>query len=180
MTRHLSALVAATAFAAVTSPALGQSVPPPVVTMPPVVTPFAGPAGQGVYQGAPIPYPAGPYAQGSWVWHGEGGSAAGVAYPQGSYGQGAWASGGNGGPAYGYPAGAGSCGCPGYGHPVAWMQVPVQTNYRYSPAIRHDKQVVEQHTVNDMVVESKTVPVRRRTKYVKTPVTKVTKVRSAK
>lgn len=60
------------------------------------------------------------------------------------------------------------------------MQVPVETRYSYSPATRHDQQVAEEDTVNDVIVERKTVPVQRPTKYVKIPAAKIPKVRSTK
>jgi hypothetical protein len=177
MTRHLSALVAAAAFAAATSPALGQSAPPTVVIEPaPAGAPFIAQGGQGAYQVAPS-------AQGGWVWHGEGSAAAGMPYSHGPYAQGSWVWNGEGAPAAGYgyaSGGASSCGCPGS---VAWVRVPVESRYSYSPAIRHDKQVVEQHTVNDIVVDRGTAPVPQPTKYVKAraaKVTKVTKVRATK
>jgi hypothetical protein len=48
-----------------------------------------------------------------------------------------------------------------------WIPVPIQSRYLYSPPIRHEKEVVEEHVVREQVVETKTVPARRETKYVK-------------
>jgi len=77
------------------------------------------------------------------------------------------------GPAYGYGygyqygAGPAACGCAA--PPVAWTWVPVriETRYRYSAPIRHERDVVEEHVTHETVVETKTVPVHRQTKYVK-------------
>jgi len=57
-----------------------------------------------------------------------------------------------------------------------WMPVPVETRYRYSAPIRHEREIVEERVVREKVVETKTVPVKRETKYVKSaPRTKYTK-----
>jgi hypothetical protein len=97
------------------------------------------------------------------AWHGEWSPA---------YGAGA-----GGGYWYAFQAGA-PCGCPGY----TWVPVPIETHYRYSAPIRHVEEVVEDKVVREEVVETKTVPVRRQTKYVKAApkVTKGKVVKSSK
>lgn len=186
MTRHWLAFVAATALGAAAAPVFGQGAPPPP---PPGAypaapgtwadpqrphypgpdaapgAPYAHPLPPGAYPGEPLPYPPGPYpepghyrAPGPMVWHGEG------APP----------------PVYGDPYGpaAAPCGCPGYGVPVMWVRVPIHTRYSYSPAIRHESDVVESRVVDRVVTRS--VPVRREGKYIKTAPAKVTKSTKAR
>ena len=141
--------------------------PPPGQPLPPGAYPDAPgayrAAPDGRYEGRPEryrPMPA-PYPPGPGGWHGAMGSV---------------------GPAYGYPPeqgyAPGPCGCAAYAYPpVAWVQVPVETRYRYSPPIRHVTERVERRVINRVVTETRKVPVRV-TKYVKTakPVpTKMTK-----
>ena len=199
MTRHWLAFVAATAFTAAAAPATAQDRPPPPpmpmhnghpMAPPPgwadpqaprypgpeagpyPGAPYAHPAYPEAYHGGPevhhdgpapypmVPdqYPGGPggYVYGPTVWHGEDG-AGGYIY------------------SYAYQTGA-PCGCPG--NQVMWVPAPVQTRYSYSAPIRHERVVVEEKVV-EHVVETKTVPVRREVKYVKTAraprETKVTK-----
>lgn len=189
MTRHMLALAAATAIGAAAAPALAQdAAPPPHDWADPQVThpappppgpgpegygaPYAHPLPEGVYPGGPLPYPPhampypggpGPEAHGPMAWHGEWSPA---------YGAGA-----GGGYWYAFQAGA-PCGCPGY----TWVPVPIETHYRYSAPIRHVEEVVEDKVVREEVVETKTVPVRRQTKYVKAApkVTKGKVVKSSK
>jgi hypothetical protein len=80
---------------------------------------------------------------------------------------------------YGYQYGSGPapCGCAAVA-PVAWTWVPVriETRYRYSAPIRHEREIVEEHVAHETVVETKTVPAHRETKYVKSaPPAKYTK-----
>ena len=181
MTRHWFAFVASAAFAAAAAPALAQDGPPPPPAppawgdpqaphypaeraLPPGPeapgAPFAYPASPGVYPapypGVPLAYPDnGPYPHGPMAWHGEAGAG------------------------YAYQAGGGAgCGCPGY--TVTWVPVPIETRYRYSAPVRHVDEVVEE--VDQPIVETRTVPVRRTTKYVKAApkVTKGKVVRTTK
>jgi hypothetical protein len=90
---------------------------------------------------------------------------------------------GQDGYAYSYGAAAAPCGCASYGYPVMWVPVPIRTHYVYSEPVRHVEEVVDEKWVDKEVVETKTVPVRRETKYVKSAPAKVTKgkvVRSTK
>jgi hypothetical protein len=88
-----------------------------------------------------------------------------------------------GGPgfAYGSPyvSGPAPCGCGG-GYTVTWVPIRIETRYRYSPPIRHEREVVEEHVVSRPVVETKIVPVKRTTKYVKRAPAKVTKITKGK
>jgi hypothetical protein len=85
------------------------------------------------------------------AWHGE-------SYDGGGY----W---------YAYQTGA-PCGCPAYN----WVEVPVETRYRYSAPVRHVEEVVEEKVVHEPVVERKIVRAPpRQVKYVKAAPTKVTK-----
>jgi len=173
MTRHWFAFVATAAFAAAAAPTLAQDGPPPppvwsdpqaphypadrAIPRGPEATgaPFAHPVAPGAYRDAPPPYPDGPYPRGPEAWHGE-----------------AWHDRGYG---YGYQVGGGAgCGCPGY--TVTWVPVPIETRYRYSAPVRHVEDVVDE--VNEPIVETRTVPVRRTTKYVKA--TKTTKPKITK
>jgi len=195
MTRHCLAYVAAAALtAAAAAPAFAQDGPPPPPgAMPPGPPPgwvhpqapqYPGPDGMprdgyrhgpegagpdhagvpfrrplplGAYPGEPGPYPAGPMMHGPVSWGGPG-----PAY--GGYGYG-----------YQYSSGPAACGCAAL-PPVMWVPVPVETRYRYSAPIRHEREIVEERVVREKVVEAKTVPVRRETKYVKSaPSTKYTK-----
>jgi hypothetical protein len=192
MTRHWLAFAAATAFAGFAAPALAQDDGPPpawtdpqapdgpdfhggpyapgVQPMPGAVypgAPFARPLPPGAMPPSPAPYPGGPmpYPPGPMAWHG-GPGPVGPGY------------------AYGYPYGPGPapCGCGG-GYTVTWVPIRIETRYRYSPAVRHEREIVEEHVVSREVVETKTVPVRRETKYVKPAPAKLTKgkvVRSTK
>ena len=185
MTRHLLALAAATALGTVSAPAVAQQAAPPPAwadpqaPLPPGPPPLpaprhGGPDGYGapyahalppgVYPGPMpyppqgMPYPGGlePY-RGPMAWHGE-------AYDGGGY----W---------YAYQAGS-PCGCPG----STWVQVPVETRYRYSEPVRHVEEVVEEKVVREPVVERKIVRTPpRQVKYVKAAPTKTTRVvKSAK
>jgi hypothetical protein len=178
MTRNLLAFAAASALGVCAAPAAAQEAPPPAAwgdpqadgypAPPPMQVgpsgpgaPFAHPLPAGVY---PLPYPAhggthhggrGFYQHGPMVWHGESGSFDGV-------GSGYW---------YAYQTGGASCGCPSY----TWVQVPIETHYRYSAPLRHEEEAVEEQVVHERVVESKIVPARPATKYVKAAPAKVTK-----
>lgn len=177
MTRHSLALVAASVLLAAAMPAAAQDAPPAPVPHPAAPAwadpqaphypaspagpdyagaPFARPLPPGAYPGGPAPYPDYSEPLPPLPWHGE----AGPGY--GYHGE------------YGYlPA---PCGCAGYGYPVMWVRVPIETRYSYSEPVRHEKTIVEERTVHE------TVPARR-TKYVPPPATKMTKgkiVRSAK
>jgi hypothetical protein len=110
-------------------------------------------------QGVPYPGGPGPYEHGPMAWHGEGG-------PGYDYGYGA-----GGSYWYAYQAPGASCGCPSY----TWVPVPVETRYRYSAPLRHVEEVVEEKVVHERVRESKIVPVRPATKYVKAAPSKMTK-----
>jgi hypothetical protein len=90
------------------------------------------------------------------MWHGGGG--AGVAI------EGGYESDPGPGPA--------PCGCGGY--TMTWVPIRIETRYHYSPAIRHEREVVEEQIVNDEVVEHYSTPVRG-AKYTKTAPTKMTK-----
>jgi hypothetical protein len=175
MPRHLLAFAAVTTLSTAAMPAAAQDhAPPPPAwgdpqapryPAPPPMSagpdgrgaPFAHPLPPGVYpqpyppQAVPYPYPAGPgpYADGPMIWHGEEGS---------SY----W---------YAYQSAGAPCGCPSY----TWVPVPIETRYRYSAPVRHVEEVVERKVVREKVVESKIVPVRPTTKYVKSAPAKVTK-----
>jgi hypothetical protein len=83
--------------------------------------------------------------------------------------------------AYGspYPPGATPCGC-GAGYTVTWVPIRIETRYRYSPPIRHEREVVEEHMVSRPVVETKIVPVKPATKYVKQAPTRITKSKVTK
>jgi hypothetical protein len=63
---------------------------------------------------------------------------------------------------------------------MMWVPVPIETRYRYSAPIRHEQEVVEEHVVRRQVVETKTVPVQRETKYVKSAPTKYTKSKTVR
>jgi hypothetical protein len=80
-----------------------------------------------------------------------------------------------GGYVYGYQEGAPAapCGCGG-GYAVTWVPIRIETRYTYTPAIRHEREVVEESVVRQEVVETKTVPVRER-KYVRAAPAKPTK-----
>ena len=117
---------------------------------PPGVRPAPYPPHAGPYPGGP-----GPYERGPMEWHGE--------YDHGyDGGSSYW---------YAYQAGGAPCGCPSYN----WVQVPIETHYRYSAPLRHVEEVVEEKVVREQVVERKIVPAAPATKYVKTVPTKVTK-----
>jgi hypothetical protein len=194
MMRLWLASAAVTALSAAAAPALAQTAPLEVPrsgrTDPPaqrVLDVHAGPYAQGapalpVYPGAPYAQPlppgatmpappvpgplwaggAAPPAYGAMAWQGPG-PVIGANYAYGA----------------GNAAGAVPCGCGG-GYTVNWVPVQVETRYSYSPAIRHERQVVENVVVPHEVVETRTVPVRQ-TKYVKTArPTKMTKVRVTK
>jgi hypothetical protein len=87
----------------------------------------------------------------------------------------------DGGYAYGYQYGAPAapCGCGG-GYTVTWVPIRIETRYRYSPPIRREREIVEERVVSHEVVETKTVPVRRETKYVKPAPVKLTKSKVVK
>lgn len=176
MTRHLLAFAAASALGAAAMPAAAQDQAPPAPAWGDPQAPHypgsppmpAGPDGYGAPFAHPLPpgaYPGGPgsYQHGPMVWHGEEG-------PDSGAGSGYW---------YAYQAGGASCGCPSY----TWVPVPIETHYRYSAPLRHVEEVVEERVVRQPAVESKIVPARRATKYVKAAPVKVTKgkvVRSTK
>ena len=182
MPRHLLAFAAAALVGVAAMPAAAQDHAPPPPAWgdpqaphypgpPPMPAgpdgygaPFAHPLPPGTYPGGPIPYPPqamphsggpGPYERGPMVWHGEEGPAYGA-------GSSYW---------YAYQAGGAACGCPSY----TWVPVPIETHYRYSAPLRHVEEVVEEKLVRERVAESKIVPVRRATKYVKAAPAKVTK-----
>lgn len=167
MKRHWLAFAAASAFAA--TPVFAQEGPPPpgwaASQAPHYPTPrgeregsdapgapFAHRLPPGAYPDRPEHHPHAPMA-----WRGEEGAAAAYGYP------------------YGYGPAAAPCGCPGYGVPVMWVPIPIQTHYLYSEPTRHVDEVVEERTVEREVVESRTVPVHRATKYVKTAPPKLAK-----
>jgi hypothetical protein len=196
MTRHWITLAAAAAtFGTVATPAAAQDGPPPGWTDPQVPdhrAPHAMPEGPGGRDAYVVPegpgYPGAPYAhplppggypdapmrapQGYGQWRDARPAGPGAWHGDGRYGYGE-------GYGYAYQGGAvgAPCGCPGY--MVTWVPVPIETRYRYSPPIRHEREVVEEHVVHETVVETKTVPVRSskyvRTKYVKSAPAKVTK-----
>jgi hypothetical protein len=104
-----------------------------------------------------MPYPPGPMG-----WHGGPGPVVGPDYAYG----------------YQYAAGPAPCGCGGY--TVTWVPIRIETRYRYSPPIRREREIVEERVVSHEVVETKTVPVRRETKYVKPAPIKMTKSKVVK
>lgn len=151
MTRRLLAFIATIFVAAGTSPALANDDPPAPAWVDPQAPgdpeDFGGAeALHGPWRPGPwapgVPYPGGPMA-----WHGAAG-ADGYAY--------AIASGGAAAP----------CGCASPGYAMVWVPVRIETRYRYTPAIRHEREVVEHETVPAEIVETKSVPVRQ-SKYVK-------------
>jgi hypothetical protein len=181
MTRHLLALVAATALGASAVPAAAQDRPPPPAPTwgdpqaphypgpPPMPdradragAPFAHPFPPGGYQAGPYPGGPGPYPGMPMSWQ------SGPVETEG------------GGYSYSYGYQSAPCGCPSY----TWVPVPVETHYRYSAPVRHVEEVTEERVVREQVVEHKTVRLRPTTKYVKAaPPAKLTKgkvVRSAK
>jgi hypothetical protein len=180
MPRHWLAFTAATALSAASAPALAQSAsPPPPQPAPTVPYSQRAPDAHAVIyaQGAPaLPaYTGAPYAPpmaappgvpmpgalwaggavantyGAMQWQGGPGPVAGPSYAYGAA----------------YAAGAVPCGCGG-GYTVNWVPIQVDTRYSYSPAIRHEHQVVEIVVVPHEVVETRTVRVRPRAQYVKT------------
>jgi hypothetical protein len=84
----------------------------------------------------------------------------------------------NGDYAYGYQYGGSAtpcgCACCGGGYTVTWVPIRIETRYTYSPAIRHEREIVEDSVVRREVVETKTVPVRE-SKYVRSAPAKPTK-----
>lgn len=86
---------------------------------------------------------------------------------------------------YGYQDGrAGPCGCGGAAYVYVWVPVHIRTSYVYSAPIQHIREVPEESVVYREAVETRTVPVRGRAKYVKGPrpvkVTKGKAIRAAK
>lgn len=184
MTRHCLAYVAAAALTAAAAPAFAQAGPPPPGAMPPgpppgwvdpqapqypgpdgmpregyrhgpdgdgpdhAGVPFRHPLPPGAYPDGPGRYPPGPMMPAPMPWGGPGPAYGGYGY------------------ANQYGAGPATCGCAAL-PPVMWVPVPVETRYRYSAPIRHERQIVEERVVRERVVETKTVPVRREAKYVK-------------
>jgi hypothetical protein len=176
MTRHWLAFAAATALGGAGAPALAQNAPPapPPAWVDPQApqgpdfhggvyvngAPAVRPLPPGAVPGMPVPPPGG-YVYGATGWQG-----GAVAVP-----------GPNSGYAYGYQYGpaAAPCGCGGGGgYTVTWVPIRIETRYSYSAPIRHEREVVENTVVPQEVVETRTVPVRR-SKYVRTAPTKLTK-----
>ena len=67
----------------------------------------------------------------------------------------------------------GACGCGG-GMVVQWIPVPIQTRYRYSPALRHVEEFPTEQVVYEHVAETRSVP-HRAAKYTKVTQRKLTK-----
>ena len=157
MMRHWPAFAAVAAVAAVAAasvPALAQDRPPPPAWADPQApegpliagAPFV-PLPPGAY---PLPDPA-PFAPGAMP-------PPPPPPPPGVPGPGF---------AYQYGAPAAPCGCGGAAYAYTWVPVQVRTNYVYSPAIEHVREVPEERVVYREAVETRTVPVRGKTKYVK-------------
>lgn len=148
--RHWLAIAAAVSVAAAAAPAVAQDRPPPPAWADPQApdgpviagAPFAPPP-PGAY---PLPGPA-PFPPGPMPVPPPGVPGPGFAYQHG-------------------PASA-PCGCAPAAYSYAWVPVQVRTNYIYSPAIEHVREVPEEHVVYSEAIETRTVPVRGKTKYVK-------------
>lgn len=183
MTRRCLAFLAATAMAAVAAPAIAQDgppTPPPEWTAPQTPDssgPDAAPQSRDRHApGEDSPNNAGaPFAH-----HGPPGAYRGGAAPfspeSGSRGPTAWGAPGSAyGYGYRYGAAPTPCGCAGYAYPpVMWVRVPIETRYRYSAPIRHEKDVVHENVVGENVAETKTVPVRT-TRHTRSSAKKYTK-----
>jgi hypothetical protein len=166
MTRHWPAFIAAVAVAAA-APAWAQDRPPPpgwgdpqAPDGPPVAgAPFVPPSPGAYPLPGPPPFPPGPMPP----------------PPPGAWGP---------GPAYPYAPAATPCGCGAPAYAYAWVPVQIRTNYVYSPAVERVREVPEEHVVYHEAVETRTVRVRGKAKYVKSarPVklTKGKTVRSVK
>jgi hypothetical protein len=166
MMRHWPAFAAVAAVATASVPALAQDRPPPPAWADPQApegpviagAPFVPPPGA-----YPLPGPA-PFASGAMPPPPPGVPGPGFAYQ------------------YGAPAGP--CGCGGAAYAYTWVPVQVRTNYVYSPAIERVREVPEERVVYREAVETRTVPVRGKAKYVKVArpvkVTKGKRIRSTK
>ena len=144
--RHWLAIAALSVAAA--APALAQDRPPPPAWGDPQApegpviagAPFVPPPPGAYPLPGPAPFPPGPMP------------APGVPGP---------------GFAYQYGPAPAPCGCGAAAYSYAWVPVQVRTNYVYSPAIERVHEVPEERVVYDQAVETRTVPVRRKAKYVK-------------
>jgi hypothetical protein len=164
MMRHWPAFAAAVAVAAASVPALAQDRPPPPAWSDPQApegpliagAPFVPPPPGAYPMPGPAPFPPGPMPV----------PPPGMPTP---------------GLAYQYGATATPCGCGAAAYNYVWVPVQVRTNYLYSPAIQHVREVPEEHVVYSEAVETRTVPVRGKAKYVKVPPrAKLTKSRPAR
>ena len=166
MTRHWPAFLATVAVAAA-APAFAQDRPPPPAWADPQVV--DGPPGAGA--------PFAPLPPGAYPLPGPLPVPPGAMLPGPPH---AW------GPGSPYPFGAPAapCGCAAPAYAFTWVPVQIRTNYVYSPAIERVREVPEDHVVYREAVETRTVPARAVTKYVKSarPVksTKGKKARSVK
>jgi hypothetical protein len=150
MMRRWPAFAATIAVAAAT-PASAQDRPPPpgwadpqAPEAPPVAgAPFVSPP-PGVYpMPGPMPFPPPPIPFGP------------SAPPAPGFG-------------YQYEAAAPQCGCGAPAYAYVWVPVQIRTNYVYSAAVEHVREVPEEHVVYREAVETRVVPVRGKAKYVKT------------
>ena len=71
------------------------------------------------------------------------------------------------GSAYRYGPAPVPCGCAAPAYAFVWVPVQIRTNYVYSPAIEHVREVPEEHVVYHEAVETRAVRVPGKTKYVK-------------
>jgi len=150
MTRHWSAFVATITVALAAAPAVAQDRPPPPAwadpqgpDQPPMAgAPFVPPPPMVYPLRGPVPFPPGPMPV----------PPPGVPGPDFAY-------------HYGGAAAPCGCGVPTGGY--VWVPVQIRTNYVYSAAIEHVREVPEERVVYHEVTETRLVRARGKGKYVK-------------